>query len=195
MRKWKKDGCFPKNGHVGVDGIVWGTVKPIDWPVRNPLHLQLDPSRNGPVRDWKVTAEVIDSVHHPYAKKRLWNTPRWGKTDSCRTLTVRSERDLPTTIFFETGTPFCPTGVLNPDWVDALMAYPVGFSSAQSTLVPQPLPCASKPTRRLKMIDVFSGQLFRGGSQRLLKVRRHAMTLTVCVYRNGWNLFGPRSVV
>ena len=155
LQEWQQNGSFPKNGLIGVDGVVWATS--INWPVREYLSLQLDPARNGPKRGKNVSAELIDSMDHPKSKKRLWNTPRWGKTDKCRTLTVRSERDLPTTCFYEVGTPFCESGVLNPDWVDWLMAYPIGFSSAESTLVPQPMPCPSAPTRRLKMLDVFSG--------------------------------------
>ena len=155
LKPWSTSTAFPKHGQIDVDGTVWSTS--IDWPVREYLSLQLDPSRNGPKRGSNVRAELIDSMDHPKSKKRLWNTPRWGKVDSCKTLTVRSERDLPTAVFYEVGTPFCKSGVLNPDWVDWLMSYPIGFSSAESTLVPQPMPCPSNPKRRLKMLDVFSG--------------------------------------
>jgi len=37
------------------------------------------------------------------------------------------------------------------------MGYPCGFSGASTTLVPQPLPCVSKPARRLQLLDLFSG--------------------------------------
>ena len=58
------------------------------------LTLQLDPARNSKVASKTVTAERIDTKEHPKAKKRLWNTPRWGKTDGNHVLWSRGWEDM-----------------------------------------------------------------------------------------------------
>ena len=95
LHKWPASDRYPKHGQV-LKGEVQAVSIP--WPERAYLELRLDPKRNSKVRSKSVSAEVIETADHPKAKKRLFNTPRWGKTDACRTLTVRSERDLPTTV-------------------------------------------------------------------------------------------------
>ena len=152
--RWPRDGQYERGG--GVRAFARSSVWPP--PEASYLTLRLDPSRSSKVASKRVTAERIETKEHTKAKKRLWNTPRWGKTGGCKTLTVRSERDLPTTVYFEEGTPYCPTGVLNPSWTDWLMGYPPGFSDHEASLAGSPpLPCPSRPRSRLKCLDVFSG--------------------------------------
>ena len=94
---------FDANGAVRsarVDGL----------PRRAPLSLRLDPSRNVATPHKRVSTEIIDHADHPRCRKALWNTPRAGKPDGSRTLTVRSERDLPTAVRFEASTPFVDDG-------------------------------------------------------------------------------------
>jgi len=129
----------------------------ITWPTHPGLTLRLDPSRNSKTPSSNVSTEVIRDATHRKATKSLWNTPRWGKTDGCKTLTVRSERDLPTTVYFEQGTPACVTGVLNPDWVDWLQGFPVGFSDPDSETNAEQLEATITPEHKVTCLDVFSG--------------------------------------
>lgn len=150
---WDRKTQYPKNGMVGKDVVCEASIT---WPTHPGLTLRLDPSRNSERRSKNVSAEVISDAAHPKATKSLWNTPRWGKTDGCKTLTVRSERDLPTTVYFEKGTPACATGVLNPDWVDWLQGFPTGYSDPDAT-IDAPPPATQQHPRKYTCFDVFSG--------------------------------------
>ena len=61
---------------------------------------------------------------------RGWASPRAGMTHACYVLTERSQRDIQTQLRYEKSTPQADRGgIPNPDWLDWLMGFPVGWTS------------------------------------------------------------------
>ena len=60
---------------------------------------------------------------------KKWETPRKSMTGACNVLTKRSVRDLPTMLRFSSGTSKeMAKGIMNPDWVEHLMGFPLGWT-------------------------------------------------------------------
>jgi DNA (cytosine-5)-methyltransferase 1 len=74
-------------------------------------------------RSPQQTTEVLKSV----VKANKWATPRHGMTASCRVLTFRSSKDLPTQVRYEKGTAGRQR-VLSGKFVEWIMGYPLGFT-------------------------------------------------------------------
>ncbi len=62
---------------------------------------------------------------------KAWASPRGTMMQASSVLTARTQRDLPTQLRFEQGTPDALRGGFpNPDWIDTLMGFPTGWTKA-----------------------------------------------------------------
>lgn len=78
---------------------------------------------------WKQAFPMHKSI-------KRWATPRASMHGAARTLTLRCMRDLPTQVRFADTTPACQKRfsdaglVCNPEWVEWLMGFPLGWTDA-----------------------------------------------------------------
>jgi hypothetical protein len=93
-----------------------------------------------PVLDLVLCPEVVGRPERPSLNQRhpildapvrvrSWATPRRGMQRACRVLTKRSALDLPTQIKFEAATEDRESP-MNPEFLEHLMGYPVGWTAA-----------------------------------------------------------------
>lgn len=96
-------------------------------PTRSITHILLDPHAMAPP---SVPAHnrSTPALTQP-VRRRLWATPRHGKTASSRVLTARTAKDLPTQIRFEQDTVDRSLHA-NADFGDYMMGLPAGYTDA-----------------------------------------------------------------
>lgn len=88
----------------------------------------LDPKAYRPPKEKGGTKEQLPRLRKPVTLAH-WATPRYGNHSGTHVLTGRSARDLPTQLRFEVRTPAATRGGrTNPEWVEALMGYPRGWT-------------------------------------------------------------------
>lgn len=79
-----------------------------------------------------TTGRLLKPVH-----SKFWSTPRYTQTSGSQYITNRTWRDLPTQLRFEKSTPHhLRKGHMNPDFLEYLMGFPVGWTKL--TNGPQP---------------------------------------------------------
>lgn len=78
-------------------------------------------------RSPQQTTEVLKKV----SKATKWATPRHGMTASCRVLTFRSSKDLPTQVRYEKGT-VGRKRVLSGKFAEWIMGFPLGFTDVDN---------------------------------------------------------------
>jgi hypothetical protein len=72
--------------------------------------------------------QTADRLLRP-TELKAWASPRGTMMQVSSVLTTRSQRDLPTQLRFERGTPDAlRSGFPNPDWIDELMGFPGGWT-------------------------------------------------------------------
>lgn len=97
--------------------------------LENQRALMLNPKFNTSTENTKDIGK--DRLVRKQTRIRQWSTPRHGNVIPSRHLTIRTIRDLPTQIRFETSTVDAHRyGDVNPEFVEFLMGYPIGWTAA-----------------------------------------------------------------
>jgi DNA (cytosine-5)-methyltransferase 1 len=108
---------------VGVNKII---------SKRPSCKITLDPSLVTPPKN-RSPMQTTETLKKPVTYS-IWSTPRHGMQRSCRVLTDRSSKDLPTQIRFEKSTKMrmTPMSAVFQEW---MMGYPIGFTDVHGDKV------------------------------------------------------------
>ena len=125
----------PLSCNNGISVVPAGDAKHFEYDTKTPLtrknvdrKLVFDPKViRAPTE--KSPMQTTATLKVPVVYKQ-WATPRHGQVGSCRVLTERSVKDLPTQVRFERGTKN-RNGTLSGDFVEWMMGYPIGWTGRQ----------------------------------------------------------------